>query len=149
PPNDARTSSGTRIWALSLIMFPTSSSSLGTVRRGRVRSVSRICHMRARRPGWNTVGVHGTDAGIPPFRILGSLEILDDGQAVRLRSHLQRLLLTILLLEANRVVRADWLIDELWGDQLPDDPPGALRTHIARLRRHLPPVARLVTETHG
>lgn len=91
----------------------------------------------------------GISAGAPPFRILGPLEMLDDGEPVRVRSRLQRLLLVILLLEANRTVPADRLIEDLWGDQLPDDPPGALRTQVSRLRRGLPSVARLVTEPYG
>jgi predicted ATPase/DNA-binding SARP family transcriptional activator len=91
----------------------------------------------------------GVVAGAPSFRILGSVEILDGGETVRVRSRLQRLMLTILLLEANRTVRADRLIEELWGDQLPDDPAGALRTQVSRLRRCLPTVAQLVTEPRG
>jgi predicted ATPase/DNA-binding SARP family transcriptional activator len=75
--------------------------------------------------------------------------MFDGGEAVRVRSRLQRLLLVILLLDANRIVPADRLIEELWGDQLPDDPPGALRTQVSRLRRGLPTVARLVTEPRG
>ncbi|MBA2388346.1 MAG: winged helix-turn-helix domain-containing protein [Acidimicrobiia bacterium] len=88
-------------------------------------------------------------AGAPRFRILGPVEMLDGGETVRLRSRRQRLMLTILLLDANRAVPADRLIEELWGDQLPDDPAGALRTQVSRLRRALPTVAQLVTEPRG
>ena len=46
----------------------------------------------------------------------------------------QRLLLATLIVHAPRVVSADRLVDVLWGEQLPDDPAGALRTQISRLR---------------
>src|SRR5690349_1184079 len=51
----------------------------------------------------------------------------------------QRLLLAVLLVNANRVVPAVRLIDELWGADLPADPRAALRTQVARLRRALGP----------
>ena len=88
-------------------------------------------------------------AGPPHFRILGPVEMLDGAEAVCLRSRRQRLMLTILLLEANGAVSADRLIEELWGDQLPEDPAGALRTQVSRLRRVLPTSAQLVTEHRG
>ena len=64
-------------------------------------------------------------------------------------SRTQRLLLAVLLVEANRVVSADRLADELWADDIPSDPAGALRTQISRLRKVLPPTASLVTEEGG
>ena len=88
-------------------------------------------------------------AGAPRFRILGQVELFDDGGPVALRSRHQRLMLVILLLEANRAVPADRLIEELWGDQLPDDPAGSLRTQVSRLRRSLPMGTHLVTEPRG
>ena len=54
----------------------------------------------------------------------------------------QRLLLATLILHAPRVVSADRLVDVLWGEHLPDDPAGALRTQISRLRA-------LLTEAGG
>jgi predicted ATPase/DNA-binding SARP family transcriptional activator len=81
--------------------------------------------------------------------MLGPLEIVGAGETIRVRSRLQRLLLSILLLEANRSVSAGRLIDEFWGDRLPDDPAGALRTQVSRLRRVLPTGARLLAEPGG
>jgi hypothetical protein len=51
-----------------------------------------------------------------------------DGHAVPLPGARQRLVLTMLLVDVNRVVPADRLIDELWEAALPADPRGALRT---------------------
>jgi predicted ATPase/DNA-binding SARP family transcriptional activator len=60
----------------------------------------------------------------------------------------QRVLLCCLLVNANRFVAADQLVDELWGPALPGDPAAALRTQVSRLRRRLPAEA-LVTEPGG
>ena len=61
----------------------------------------------------------------------------------------QRLVLSVLLLGASRMVPAGRLIDELWADALPADPPAALRTQISRLRRALGPAARDLTTADG
>lgn len=89
------------------------------------------------------------DGPAPRFRVLGPFEVVDGGEPLRIRSRLQRLLLTVLLLEAGRTVSADRLVEELWGDDLPDDPAGALRTQVSRLRRVLPGGAPLITEPGG
>ncbi|MDX6618568.1 MAG: eukaryotic-like serine/threonine-protein kinase, partial [Gaiellales bacterium] len=68
------------------------------------------------------------------FNILGPLEIVEGGRAVRLESPKQRALLTLLLLQEGEVVSRDRLIEELW---LGNPPPAAettLRSHLSRLR---------------
>jgi predicted ATPase len=85
------------------------------------------------------------DRGALRYGMLGPLEVRTD-RVLRLASARQRLLLTVLMVEANRAVAADRLVDELWGDALPADPEGALRTQISRLRKALGPDAGLVTE---
>ena len=72
------------------------------------------------------------------FRILGPLEVWDDGDALHLGGAKQRGVLAILLLGANGVVSTDRLIDELWGDAPPDDAVMALQAHVSRLRKALP-----------
>jgi DNA-binding SARP family transcriptional activator/ABC-type branched-subunit amino acid transport system substrate-binding protein len=47
--------------------------------------------------------------------------------------------LALLLLHANEVVSADRLIDELWGDDPPQDASAALQAHVSRLRKLLEP----------
>src|SRR4051812_9621469 len=71
------------------------------------------------------------------YRVLGPLEVADDGRPITLPSAQQRVLLTMLLLEAGRTVQAGSLIDGLWGDRLPTEPVAALRTQVSRLRRRL------------
>jgi predicted ATPase/DNA-binding SARP family transcriptional activator len=84
------------------------------------------------------------------YGLLGPVEVRSDGRAVELTSASQRLVLAMLLLEANRLVPAHRLIDELWGEELPADPPAALRTQLSRLRRALGPAGgSLVTADGG
>ena len=72
------------------------------------------------------------------YGILGTVEVrLDDGLVVRPTSQQQRRLLAVLIVEAGRSVSADRLVDAIWGDDLPSDSAGALRTQISRLRRAL------------
>jgi branched-chain amino acid transport system substrate-binding protein len=61
----------------------------------------------------------------------------------------QRSVLAMLLLEAGTVVSADRLIDELWGDDRPDDAQTALQQHVSRLRKQLEPHDVLVTRSPG
>ena len=51
--------------------------------------------------------------------VLGPLEVVRDGEPVRLGSPQQRRLLAVLVVHANEVVSSDRLVDVLWGD----DPP--------------------------
>ncbi len=84
------------------------------------------------------------------YGLLGPVEARVNGGVVPLTGARQRLVLAMLLLDANQLVPADRLIDELWGADLPQDPSGALRTQISRLRRVLGPAGdSLVTDGGG
>jgi DNA-binding SARP family transcriptional activator len=72
------------------------------------------------------------------FRILGPLEAWHEGGEVSLGGPKPRALLALLLLHPNEVVSADRLIDELWGDDSPEDAAAALRVNVSRLRKALP-----------
>jgi YVTN family beta-propeller protein len=71
------------------------------------------------------------------FRILGPLEVWRDGAVVDLGPRKQRAVLALLLLNANRVVPTERLIDELWGDTPPETARSALQVYIAGLRKAL------------
>ena len=73
------------------------------------------------------------------FRILGPLEAWHEGREVSVGGPKPRALLAVLLLHANEVVPADRLIDELWGEDSPEDVAAALRVNVSRLRKALPP----------
>ena len=61
------------------------------------------------------------------FRILGPLEVIHDGLAVPLPGARQRELLALLLLDAGRVISAERLMEDLWGDNQPSAGRTALR----------------------
>lgn len=71
------------------------------------------------------------------FRILGPLEVVDEGQWVDLAAGKQRALLAILLLRANEVVSTDELIDGLWGDRPPVTAAKSIQIYISQLRKAL------------
>jgi DNA-binding SARP family transcriptional activator len=90
------------------------------------------------------------------FRILGPLEVLDEGDSIQVIGARQRALLALLLIRANEVVSSDRLIDELWGEAPPEGAGNALQAAVSRLRRALQPAhterrnpAALLTRTPG
>ena len=83
------------------------------------------------------------------FRILGPLEVADGDRLVSLAGA-QRALLTLLLLSANEVVSADRLLEELWGEQVPESGRAALQVRVSQLRKALGgDGGRIVTRTPG
>src|SRR6266480_2862940 len=68
------------------------------------------------------------------FRILGPLEVLSDGQALDLGGQKQRALLALLLLEANRPVSRDRLIDALWEEEPTATAQKAIQVYVSQLR---------------
>ena len=84
------------------------------------------------------------------FGLLGPLEVWVNGRAIQLAGARQRLVLAMLLLGAGQLVPAERLVTALWGEMLPQDPAGALRTQVSRLRRALGPAGgSLVTADGG
>jgi DNA-binding SARP family transcriptional activator/tetratricopeptide (TPR) repeat protein len=82
------------------------------------------------------------------FRILGPLEVVVDGRSLDLGAAKQRALLAVLLLEGNRVVSTDRLIDALWGEHAPETASKALQVYVSQLRKLLGS-DRIVTRTPG
>jgi DNA-binding SARP family transcriptional activator len=83
------------------------------------------------------------------FRILGPLEVVQDGRQLELGGARQRALLGVLLTRANEVVSTGRLIDELWGERAPQAPENALQYHVSRLRKLLAPSRAIVTMGQG
>jgi DNA-binding SARP family transcriptional activator/Tfp pilus assembly protein PilF len=71
------------------------------------------------------------------FRILGSLEIDSGSGTVALRARKQRILLAVLLCQANQPVSMDRLSAALWGDSPPPAAAGNLRQYVLQVRRSL------------
>ena len=71
------------------------------------------------------------------YRVLGPLEIEDQGRPLRIGGIKRRALLAILLMHPNEVVPRDLLIQELWGAQAPDGAAHTLEVQVSRLRKLL------------
>ncbi len=71
------------------------------------------------------------------FRLLGPIEVEEEGRTLVLGSAKQRALLAVLLLHANEVVSRDRLIDDLWGERPPVSATHSLDVFISRLRKTL------------
>lgn len=89
------------------------------------------------------------------YRVLGRLEVLADGVRIDVGSRQQRVILAMLLVNANQVVPTDLILEELWPDD-PNSKENALWVYISRLRSALEPNRApraestiLVTRDHG
>jgi YVTN family beta-propeller protein len=82
------------------------------------------------------------------FRVLGPLEVRENGHPLELGGGKQRALLAVLLLGGGETVSTDRLIDALWGETPPARAPSSLHSYVSRLRRTLGS-DRLVRTTHG
>ncbi|WTL15275.1 winged helix-turn-helix domain-containing protein [Kribbella sp. NBC_01505] len=73
----------------------------------------------------------------PQYSLLGPLEVWRCGRPVDIGGPQQRTLLAVLLLNANRMVGTDRLIEHLWGVQPPQTAKALLHGCISHLRRVL------------
>ena len=71
------------------------------------------------------------------FQILGPCEAYQDGSPLPLGGVKQRALLAALLLDAGRVVSADKLIDDLWGEEAAFQARHNLQELVSQLRKTL------------
>jgi DNA-binding SARP family transcriptional activator len=71
------------------------------------------------------------------YRVLGPLAVLADGQPIDIGSARQRVVLAVLLLEANRVVSRDRLVDALWDRHPPATASSQIHICVSALRRKL------------
>ena len=71
------------------------------------------------------------------FRILGPLEVVEDGNPVALGTLKERLVLGVLLLHVNEFVSRDRLIDDLWGEAPPPTARKAVNVYLSKLRKTL------------
>ncbi len=67
------------------------------------------------------------------FRVLGEVGVAVDGAPASLRP-MERRVLAVLLARHNRPVRAERLVDMVWGQRPPRTAAAALRVHVDRLR---------------
>ena len=76
------------------------------------------------------------------FRLLGPLEVVDGGGvSLRLGGRKPRALLARLALDAGRTVSVEQLVDDLWGEDVPESAVKMVHIHVSALRKALPPDA--------
>jgi len=71
------------------------------------------------------------------FRLFGDVEARIDGRFVDIGHARQRCVLVALLLDVNRTVPIDVLLDRVWADHPPQRARGAVYNYLSRLRRAL------------
>ncbi|MGW5154628.1 BTAD domain-containing putative transcriptional regulator [Nonomuraea wenchangensis] len=72
------------------------------------------------------------------FGVLGPLAVWTDaGEAVTIPGLKVRALLVDLLVHEGHPVSADRLVDDLWGEEPPGNPPAALQVRVSQLRKAL------------
>src|SRR5438876_11048636 len=78
-------------------------------------------------------------SGTPPqFTLLGPLSVSRDGEMMTPGGQKPRALLAALLLEPNRVVSRDHLIDAPCGEVPPDTARNTIQVYVSHLRKLLP-----------
>jgi DNA-binding SARP family transcriptional activator/pSer/pThr/pTyr-binding forkhead associated (FHA) protein len=86
------------------------------------------------------------------FRVLGELEVLSAGRKMEIAGRRLTPLLALLVVDANRTVSIDRIIEEVWADDRGHLHPTALRVRISGLRKALDAVGlrdRLLTRPGG
>ena len=81
-------------------------------------------------------------------RLLGPLEVEVAGSPAQLGSAGQRALLARLLLDPNRMVAVDRLVEDLWGEAVPPTAAKMIQIYVSQLRKVLP-AGLLVTRPRG
>src|SRR3954449_11750850 len=71
------------------------------------------------------------------FRLLGPLEVVTKDGPADVGAGKRRALLTYLLINANEVVSAEQLIDELWGERPPATAAKSVQVYVSQLRKAL------------
>ncbi|HZY00600.1 MAG TPA: BTAD domain-containing putative transcriptional regulator [Dermatophilaceae bacterium] len=90
------------------------------------------------------------------FEVLGPLQVLLEGRPAALGGPRQRAVLAILLINANRVIQLDRLVDSVWEGNPTEGSSTTLQTYVHHLRQALEPGRPrgaspevLVTRDHG
>jgi DNA-binding SARP family transcriptional activator/basic membrane lipoprotein Med (substrate-binding protein (PBP1-ABC) superfamily) len=71
------------------------------------------------------------------FRLLGPLEVAEDGHLLSLGGSRARALLALLLLHRNEVLPLDRIVDELWPERPPKTAEQVVRVYVSQLRKAL------------
>jgi DNA-binding SARP family transcriptional activator/pimeloyl-ACP methyl ester carboxylesterase len=82
------------------------------------------------------------------FRLLGPMEVRDGAAPLELGGRKQQALLARLLLTPGRTVAVEQLVDDMWGDEVPETAVKMIQIYVSQLRKLLPD-GLLVTRTPG
>jgi predicted ATPase/DNA-binding SARP family transcriptional activator len=85
---------------------------------------------------WGVMFLNPSGAWVE-YRILGRIEVLQDGSPLPILAPRHRKLLATLLVHADHVVPSDKLIEDLWGHEPPSSAPAILHVRISELRNQL------------
>ncbi len=83
------------------------------------------------------------------LRVLGPVELRVDDRLVEVGHARQRCVLAVLLVEANRVVTVEQLLDRVWAERLPHKARQVASNYVSRLRRVLAGEAAIVRQGGG
>src|SRR5215471_13539743 len=98
-------------------------------------------------PGLGSAGRMGVR--VLEFGVLGPVQAVRDGRQLGLGGPRQRAVLALLLVDAGRVVPAEYLADVLWRGAPPPGAATTLRSYVSRLRTLVGPEAALVAQGGG
>src|SRR4051812_18371169 len=93
-------------------------------------------------------GVRCYNQHVTEFRLLGPLEVANNGGTLTLGGQNQRALLALLLLHAGEALSVDRIADELWGENPPRTATSSVQNFVSQLRKLLGPDV-LVTGAAG
>ncbi len=87
----------------------------------------------------------------PPvrLRVLGAVEAFTDGNRIDIGPARQQCVLAALLVDANRPVSVDQLVDRVWGQRAPERAVGTLHSYLTRVRQALGGVVSIVRRSGG
>src|SRR5258706_10139601 len=82
------------------------------------------------------------------LRVLGPFDAQEAGAPLALGSPKARALLARLVIDVNRAVSTSQLVDDLWGDEVPESAVKMIQVYVSHLRKVLPSDV-LVTRSPG
>ncbi|MEU5261179.1 BTAD domain-containing putative transcriptional regulator [Amycolatopsis sp. NPDC021455] len=80
------------------------------------------------------------------FGVLGEFRVLADGTGIDVGPARQRAVLAALVMDLNRVVPAELLVERVWGDRPPSRARATLHSYLSRLRGALSPATDVVID---
>jgi DNA-binding SARP family transcriptional activator/tetratricopeptide (TPR) repeat protein len=83
------------------------------------------------------------------FRLLGDLQVVDNGRPVDIRRRQLRAVLAALLVDVNKAVSWEVLAERTWGDRQPQHPRESVYSYLSRLRTVLAGVVDIAQRNGG